>query len=92
MKQTVLISGGFNLCEYVFNSETIGQSAVLVWKKLGAKTAQVEAHMATYIWFVVSYLNYRPWQTNFAADYSQTVWTVAEIASGHAQNTLQRFT
>ena len=29
-----------------------------------AKTTQVEARIAIYVWFTVSYLNYVPWQTN----------------------------
>ena len=32
------------------------QSPASVWKKAGAKTTQVESHMATCVWFIVSYL------------------------------------
>ena len=43
---------------------------------------KVEAHMATYIWFVV---NYRPCMTNFEADPdSPTVCTVADATSGNS--------
>ena len=59
-------------------------------KKPGVKMTEVEACMATYIWFIVCYLNYRPWQTNTVAHYSQTVCMVAEVTwgKGHAQTTL----
>ena len=46
----------------------------------GVKATQIEACMAMYVWFIVSYLNYGP---NFVAEYLQTY---AEVASskGHA--------
>ena len=44
---------------------------------------QVEAHMAT-----VSYLNYGPRQTNFVADYPQTVSPVAEVTLGNSHGQL----
>ena len=61
-----------------------------MWKKPGVKRTEVEACMVTYIWFIVCYLNYRPWQTNVVAHYSQTVSMVAEVTwgKGHAQTTL----
>ena len=36
-------------------------------------TNQVEVSKVTYIWFIVSYLNYRLGQTNFVADYSHNM-------------------
>lgn len=58
---------------------TASASAVLVWKRPRAKTTHGN-----------SYLNYGTWHTNFAADYSQIVCTMAEVASGkgHAQTVL----
>ena len=72
------------------------QNAPSAWKKPGVKTTQVETRKATCVWFILSYLlvsQARLWlQTTvwwqFADDYSsQTVCTVAEVASGkdHAQ-------
>ena len=66
------------------------QNVASAWKKPGAKTTEVETRTATYMWFIVSYLNYGPRQINFAADYSQPVCMVAEVTSGkdHAQTML----
>ena len=65
---------------------------VVMEVKGGVKLTQAEIHIATYVWFIVNYLNYGPWQTNFAADYSQTVWVIeVSLGKGHAQTVFQRF-
>ena len=70
------------------------QSAASAWKKPGMKTTQVEARMATCVWFIVispagqtlAMDHYDLIQ--FAGDYSQTVRTVAEVASGRTMHKL----
>ena len=45
------------------------QSAASAWKKPGVKTAQVEAHMATYVWFIVAIDHTAPTLAHMTTEY-----------------------
>ena len=77
-------------CFYMgYTSDYPLQSAVSAWKYPEGRQLKLKH---TWQLCMVNYVNYGPWETNFMADYSKTIYTVAEVTldKGHAQTMLQR--